>query len=156
MKKSHLIPWMFLLVLALGSYGIALADGGADPTCPDPPPAPTAGPFIRGDFTAAFYKHINSPQHYNFHAVLKLGNQVHLFSAPQTFWPGRSICDFTPDEIKNLLRLYPCTLGVAEEFGLLGTAVIADLTIAHSDFCQDPLNAMISGEIVIRVVPPGK
>jgi len=157
MKKRELIPLVVLLVLILGSFGIALADGGADPNaCLDPLPPPSSGPFVRGDFTVAFDKRIDSFPHYNFHAVLKYTNDIHLFSAPQKTWVDKTLCDFTASDIKELLKFYPCWMDVGGYFGIIGTPVIADLTITKQDQCTDPINAMIMGEVVIRVVPPPK
>jgi hypothetical protein len=162
MKRSIIIVILFAVMLVLGSYSAALADGGAEGgPCPDTLPSPTSGPFIRGDFTVAFDKKMQCIEttgcpHYNFHAVLKLGNETHLFSAPQTFHPDTTLCSFSPEQIKGLVERYPCFMDVAGAFGLLGTPVIADLNITLCDTFNDPQNGMILGEVVIRVVPPPK
>jgi len=163
MKRSRLIPLVFGLVFVFGFYGVTFSGGWEDPACQSPP-APTSGHFIRGSFTVDLDKitsEFSGYAHYNVHLVLKRGNQVHLFSFPSSVGT-KGLCDYKVEDtyqgsnlvpgLKTLFAKIPCTLRIGEAFDLSGFPVIADLTITNKDFCVT-LEAMIAGDIVIRVVP---
>lgn len=159
MKRSRMIPLVFALMCVFGFYGIALSGGWEDPACQNPP-APTSGHFIRGSFTVdldEITRGFPDYEHYNVHLVLKRGNKVHLFSFPSSVGT-KGLCDYKvedPDSnlgLKTIFAKIPCNLRIGEAFDLSGFPVIADLTITNKDFCGTD-EAMIAGDIVIRVVP---
>jgi len=168
MKLFKLVPLAWVVALILGFYGIALGEGGfEDPTC-DKLPDPKHGPFIKGEFTVALDKsdcsiyNVSECAHYNLHAKLKHGNQTHLISF-LTSMGGYNICTATASQLKELYKRVPCSKNIGGIFGYPGIPVIADMSITETDFCSGgatlpgfpdvPLDAMIAGEIVIRVVP---
>lgn len=183
MKRSSMIALVLALVFVLGFYGVAFSGGGEPTkSCPQDMPDPTSGPFLFGAFTVALDKSycgvINADvcSHYTIQLTLaRFGksSQLHLFSfstpSPVT---NTSICSLSNSDIKDAYKRMPCLLNVGQAFGLEGTPVIADLHITKKDFCtigpgnpsltdlsnmtgfdKVPINAMISGEVVVRVVP---
>jgi hypothetical protein len=157
MKKMRVFPWLLALVLIFGFSGTTFAGGGPeDPACPagteeDPLPAPDAGKFLRGEFTVARAVGLVGDTFYTVHIKLKKGDERHLFSFPSALGLG-DLCALTADELIETFKRIPCTLGVAETFGLEGIPVIASLEIVQEDFCETGAE-MIRGEIVVRVVP---
>jgi hypothetical protein len=141
------------VVFIIGTYGIAIGGGGAeDPACQNLP-APTSGPSLVGAFTVAIDKALDcTPKHYNIQLELTRGKEVHLFSLITPF-DNRDICSYTSDEIKSKFARRPCTLRVGQAFHLKGVPVISELSITNADFCDNSNEAMISGTVVIRVVP---
>jgi len=176
MKKSRLFPLVLALVSTLGFYGIAFGEGGEPgSSCPEVLPPPKSGPFIWGEFTVALDKSgctLAFPDqcaNYVLHTKLKRFGNVHLFSYNTTGLSGRNLCSYTVSELKELYKRVPCLLNVGQAFGLEGIPVITELVILKKDFCtidennpalseevypDVPLEAMISGDVVIRVVPP--
>jgi hypothetical protein len=172
MKRSKMVPLVLALVSILGFYGIAFGEGGEPgPSCPQSLPPPNSGPFIFGSFTVALDKSqcgIDFPEcaNYVMHAQLTKRGTVHLFSYNTPGLSGRNLCSYTVSELKELYKRVPCLLDVGQAFGLQGMPVIAELVILKKDFCtigadnpalvgfpEVPVNAMISGAVVIRVVP---
>ncbi len=167
MKRAKIISVVSILVFLFGFYGIVLGGGAEDPAC-NFLPDPKHGPFVKGEFTVALDKSgcsIGFPSecaHYNVHLKLKHGHQTHLISF-STSIENRNICSYSASEIKGLFERKPCTLGIGTIFGYQGIPVIAEISITNVDFCSGgetlpgfpnvPLDAMIEGEIVIRVVP---
>jgi hypothetical protein len=145
---------VLLAALVFGFYGIAIGGGAEDPFCQDLP-APTSGHFINGHFTAALDKSycgfISCGGHHNIHLELKRHKEVHLFSflAPLG---DKDICSYSDVEIKELFKGKPCELRIEEAFNLRGIPVVVDLSITKKDFCDTYEDAMISGEVLIRVV----
>jgi len=143
--------------------------------CPSDLPPPS-GPFIFGNFTVALDKSqcsVTFPEYANYvmHAQLTKSGKIHLFSYQTPGLSGRNLCSYTVSEVKELYKRVPCLLDVGQVFGLQGIPVISELVILKKDFCtigpdnpaldevlypNVPLNAMISGVVVIRVVPPSK
>ena len=99
---------------------------------------------------------------------------MHLFAYHTTGISGNNLCDYTASQVKELYRMVPCKLEVAKAFGLQGLPVIVELFITKKDFCTIdaannnpslfslngkqadcpvPVKAMITGTVVIRVVP---
>lgn len=161
MNRSKMIPLVFVVMFILGLYGTTFGGGGGLPgPCTNPPP-PDHGPFLIGYYIVAYDQgdcSVGFPDtcaHYNAHLVLKKGNQVHLFSHPTAgAMDVQNICQYKQNlsALKALIQTWPCDLNIPGAFGLTGTPVITFLSITHTDNCGTPLE-MISGEIVIRVVP---
>ncbi|UCF92576.1 MAG: hypothetical protein JSW39_00015 [Desulfobacterales bacterium] len=157
MKKIALLPWLLAFFLVFGFSGTTFAGGGPeDPACPagteeDPLPEPDAGKFLRGGFTVARAVGLMGDIFYSVHIDLKKGDERHLFSFQSALGLG-DLCSLSADELTEIFKRVPCTLGVAETFGLEGIPVIASLEIVQVDFC-DTAAEMIRGEIVVRVVP---
>lgn len=169
--KGKMTVLVLAIVSVLGFYGVAMGEGGGpDPgACAfDPWPQPTSGPFLWGEFSIALDKvalgEYNA--HYNIHVKLARFGKMHLYSFPEGPPSGINICNYTAGDIKNLYKKIPCALGVEGDFGLTGVPVIAELVITNRDFCDGPPppipgwkwpnvpeDGMISGLIVIRVVP---
>ena len=153
MKISFILA--MALVVIFGFSGVALSGGGGpeDPAC-GTLPEPTRGPFIWGNFTVSLDSGSCSQEfpdcaHYNVHVELRRFGKVHLYSFPATLGTG-DLCGYTDSEWKTLFAAVPCTLEVAQDFGLEGVPVIKVLRTTLKEECADN---MVKGIIVIRVVP---
>jgi len=173
MKRSRGFELVLIVMFILGLYGFAFGEGGEPGgSCPADLPQPNSGPFVWGEFTVALDKsgcsvgYSDQCANYVLHAKLRRFGKVHLFSYHTTGLSGINLCDYKVSELKELYKRVPCLLDVGQAFGLQGIPVIAELIISKRDFCKIgldnpplpgfddvPINAMISGEVVIRVVP---
>lgn len=157
MKKRIFSLAMLALVGVFTLYGNAFGGGGPEGAGCTDLPEPKRGPFLQGNFTVALDEitAITIPElaHYNIHLVLEGKGETHLFSTAASLG-AVGVCDVSDEWVEVNFNDIPCKLGVGDAFGLEGTPVIYKVKIKERDFCDDPLKAMISGKIVIRVVPP--
>ena len=161
MKKIVLSAPLIVLLVIFGFCGAGLCGGGPEGgewCTKEAIPDPTAGPYLVGAFSAAYDKGADTDGHVNVHVTLSRYLKVHLFS----FAAGhgtKSLCEWTPAELKESFRRVPCFMGVQDAFGLTGMPVITNIQIYKKDFCTVdpglgyPPDAMIEGTITIRVVP---
>lgn len=156
--------------------GVALADGGgpeepsSDCTCLDtmnPPPQPTSGPFLLGEFTVARDRKTfddGVEGHFNIHVTLRRLGEAHLFHTwrrvPEGIIGGDyRICDLTDAQLKQAYKRLACDMGVEQHFGLTGTPLIFSLCVTQrecvsvEEYPLDTAEQMIKGVIVLRVVP---
>jgi hypothetical protein len=154
MKTKMILTWVMGTVLVIGIYGPAIAGGGGpeDPGgCTGDLPAADSGRFIRGEFiSAGSYLDTATGQKIIPVAIsLQKGDASHLFSFMASF---TDVCTVTAAELVERFKWIPCRLGVAGAFGLSGIPVITNLDIIQTDQCGT-FNAMVRGEMIIRVVP---
>ena len=160
MNRNKIIPLVFVVMFILGLYATAFGGGGLPGPCTVLPP-PDHGPFLIGYYIAAYDQgycetaYADTCSHYDGLFVLKYRNQTHLFSfatvAPTSV---QDLCQYTQNisALMALVATWPCNMNVGGPFGLTGTPVITHLSITHTDNCNTT-SEMISGDIVIRVVP---
>lgn len=170
MKKTRMIPCILALVFIFGTCGVAFAGGGGpDPgacdavwTCYGGPPPADAGKFLRGEYTVSKEGGV-----YVVHIRLKWGNQEQMYSFNTDSIVEAGLCSLTAEQLKETFEVAPCGLIITEPaespdfVGLLKEKdfedyilipVLTDLTIEKKYNC-DLADAMVRGEVVVRVVP---
>ena len=152
MKRKMVRTLVIGAVLVFGIYGPTIAGGGPeDPGgCTGDLPPADSGDYLKGEFiSAGSYSDSATGQKIIPVAIsLKKGNESHLFAFMASF---TDVCSVTSEYIAEQFKWLPCRLGVAGAFGLSGVPVITKLDISQKDQCGT-INAMVSGEIVVRVV----
>lgn len=152
MKTKMIQTLVIGAVLVFGIYGPTIAGGGPeDPGgCTGDLPPANSGDYLKGEFiSAGSYSDLSTGQKIIPVAIsLKKGNASHLFSFMASF---ADVCTVTSAYLAEQFKWLPCRLGVAGAFGLSGVPVITSLDIIQKDQCGT-INAMVRGEIVIRVV----